>query len=213
MYIFQPRRFSLDEQIKKFSPYIKGKVLDVGAGSYSRYTDFFNFKEYVKMDILPGKNIDVVGRAESIPFGDETFDAIVCTGVLGDIKKPEQAILEFHRVLKRGGAVLLTESFMNELHDEPLDFWRFTEFSLEYLFKEAGFNIVSINRQGGFFSVMASSSIRYLISRFNLYSHAWAKIFSPCFKIYSKMMFVLDKIDKSEINKKFALGWCLLAKK
>lgn len=202
----------MDKQIKKFSSYIKGRVLDVGAGSYSRYIDFFKCQEYIKMDAEEGENINVVGRAENIPFKADIFDSIICTQVLGDIKNPLKAIKEFYRVLKPDGAVLLTEGFFNEMHDEPNDFWRFTKFSLEHLFLEAGFKIISIEQRGGFFSTRAQNDIRYLINRFNLYSHCWSKLLSPVFKIYSQIMFFLDKLDKSEINKKFTLGWCVLAK-
>ncbi len=213
MYIYQPNRILLDRQIKKYSHYIKGRVLDVGAGSFSRYVGFFNYREYIKMDIQPGKNIDVVGQAENIPFEAETLDAIVCTQVIGDFKNPSQAIKEFYRVLKLGGTVLLTESFINEIHDEPRDFWRFTKFGLEHLFQEAGFKIVALDQRGGFFSVQAQSNIRYLINKFNLYSHSWTRIFNPFFRIYSKIMFFLDKLDKNQNNRKFALDWCIIAQK
>ena len=213
MYIYQPNRVLLDEQIKKYSRHIRGRLLDVGAGSFSRYSKFFDVQEYIKMDVQPGKNVDVVGRAENIPLEAESFDSLVCTQVLGDIKNPLEALKEFFRVLKPGGMVLLTESFINEMHDEPRDFWRFTKFGLEYLFQEAGFKIVGIDQRGGFFSVKAQNNIRYLINRFNLYAHGWAIALSPFFRIYSETMFLLDKLDKSETNRRFALGWCVLAKK
>jgi len=30
---------------------------------------------------------------------------------------------------------------------------------------------------------------------------------------YSKIMFFLDRMDKSKANKKFTLGWCIIAQK
>jgi len=51
MYIYQPSRILLKQQIKKQSHYIKGKVLDVGSGDFSRYKSLFNYKEYIRMDI------------------------------------------------------------------------------------------------------------------------------------------------------------------
>ncbi len=213
MYIYQPSRILLKQQIKKQSHYIKGKVLDVGAGDFSRYESLFNCKEYIKMDIKKNDNVDVVGRAEKIPFEDGKFDSIVCTQVLGDVKNTHRVVKEFYRVLKNDGIVLLTESLMDEIHDEPKDYWRFTEFGLRYLFENAGFKIIVINQRGGFFSVKAQNNIRYLIEKLNLYSHEWAKVFNPFFVIYSKIMFFLDRIDKGRVNKKFTLGWCVVARK
>jgi len=213
MYIFQPDRYLLKQQIKRYSHYIKGKVLDVGAGEFSRYRNLFKCEEYIKMDIKKSENIDVIGNAENIPFKDETFDAIVCTQVLGDINNIYKAVQEFYRVLKPKGIVLLTESLMNEMHDEPHDYWRFTKFGLKHLFKKAGFKIIAIDQRGSFFSIKAQNNIRYLIDRFNLYSHRWAKILNPIFRIYSQLMFFLDKIDKSKANRKFAIGWCIIVQK
>lgn len=213
MYIFQPDRYLITQQIKKYAPYVKGKVLDVGAGSFNRYDGLFDCDQYLKMDIQAGENINVVGSAEKIPFSDDIFDAIVCTQILGDIKNLNQAIGEFYRVLKPGGLILLTESFFDGMHDEPNDFWRFTNFGLDFLFQEAGFKIIAIDQRGGFFSAIAQSIIRYLIERLNLYRRRWAKFLKPFIAIFGKFMIFLDKLDKSKANKKFAIGWCILAKK
>jgi len=203
----------LEKQIKKYSFHIKGKVLDVGAGSFSRYIDHFDCEEYIKMDIHGEKNIDIVGNAENIPFRSETFDSIVCTQVISDLENPGKAIKEFYRVLKPGGKVLLTESLFNEMHDEPYDFWRFTKFGLEKFFQEAGFRVIAIDRRGGFFAMMGQNTIRYLIERFNLYSHRWTKIIKPIISLYGRKMIFLDKLDKSKANKKFSIGWCILGEK
>lgn len=213
MYIYQPVRILLKQQIKKYSHHIRGKVLDVGAGSFSRYRDLFNYDEYIKVDIEKNSNIDIIGSAENIPLKDKTFNSIICTQVLGDIKNMQKAVQEFYRVLKPGGKVLLTESFMDEMHDEPQDYWRFTKFGLKYIFEKEGFKIIVFNQRGGFFTVQVQNIIRYLIERFNLYSHKWARIFNLPFRICSKTMFFLDKLDKSKANRKFALGWCIVAQK
>lgn len=46
------------------------------------------------------------GKAESLPFDDESFDLVVSSQVLEHIPDREGAIRECHRVLKRGGACL-----------------------------------------------------------------------------------------------------------
>ena len=81
------------------------------------------------------------------------------------------------------------------------------------MFKKAGFKIIILSRRGGFFSIKAQINTRYLIDKFNLYSHKYGRVLSPFFRAYSEFMFFLDKIDQSQANKKFALGWCIIAKK
>lgn len=47
-----------------------------------------------------------------MPFEDGTFDIVVCTDVIEHVPETEQALLEFRRVLKNGGRLILT--FPNE---------------------------------------------------------------------------------------------------
>ncbi len=213
MYIPQPDRILLKEQIKKYARHIHGRVLDVGAGGFSRYQNFFDYSQYVKMDVFEDKNIDVVGSADDIPFVDESFDSIISTQVLEDVKDIFKSAREFYRVLKPGGTALITTTFLVSVCDEPDNFWRFTGYGLEYLYKNTGFEIVAKERRGGFFSVRAQSNLRYLIERLNLYSHRWTKVFNPVFKAYGLIAIWLDKIDRSPVNQKFSLGWGIVIRK
>ena len=203
----------MDEQIKKYSPYIKGRVLDVGAGSYSRYIDFFKYQEYVKMDIELGENVDVVGRAEDIPFEQETFDSIVCTQVFEHLADPFKAASEIYRVLKNGGHCLITVPQVNELHEEPKDYFRYTKFGLAEIFSKQGFEILECDQSGGFFTMQAQLIIRYLIDRLGLPQRKWYRLCNPFFKFFTKFMRFLDRIDKSQANRKHTLGWCLILRK
>lgn len=48
------------------------------------------------------------GDAEALPFGDESFDAVVANFLMLHLGRPEQAVAEFARVLAPGGGVALT---------------------------------------------------------------------------------------------------------
>jgi ubiquinone/menaquinone biosynthesis C-methylase UbiE len=50
-----------------------------------------------------------VADAQDLPFGDETFDTVVCTLGLCSIPDERQAVREMHRVLRPGGRLLLLE--------------------------------------------------------------------------------------------------------
>lgn len=213
MVIPQPDRILLRRQIKKFSHYIKGIVLDVGAGGFKRYDDLLKFDKYITLDINPENKPDILTSAENIPLKDNSVDSIICTQVLGDIENFSQVISEFYRVLRPGGTILLTESLLAELHDEPHDFWRFTSFSMKNIFEKAGFELIEINQRGGFFSSQAQLQIRYLIDRFNLYSRWWVRFLNPCLWLCCSLAILLDKLDKSLANRKHVLGWLIVAKK
>lgn len=215
MYIYQVERKLLQDAVAKFAHYIHGDILDVGGGSVRRYAGLFKRKtKYFTLDINPELHPDILGSADAIPVPDSSFDSIVCTQVIGDVLEPRKVIREFHRVLKPGGTVLLTEGFFNELHDEPQDFWRFTNFALKHMFEEADFKVLVIERVGGFFAAQAQMKTRYFINRFNLYRRPiLSRLFSPIFKITGRFAILYDKLDSSSANSKFALDWIIVAEK
>ena len=214
MYIFQPDRFLLDKQVKKFSRYVTGRVLDIGAGQVDRYSRYFSYDEYVRMDVEPRQGVDMLGSADAIPVSDESFDSIVCTQVFEHLERPQQAAREMARVLKPGGYAVVTVPQMNELHEEPHDFFRYTNFGLITLFTTAGFEVIGLDQRGGFFATVAQMKIRYLIDRFLLYQRPLlGKVLALYCSLYGKFGLFLDSIDKSAANRKHAIGWCVILKK
>jgi SAM-dependent methyltransferase len=214
MYIFQPDRYLLDKQIRKFSHYIKGKVLDVGAGEVDRYGKYFKFNEYIKMDPRHGDKVDLVGSADNIPLNSESIDSIVCTQVFEHLENPQKSAEEIYRVLKKDGYALLTVPQWNELHEEPYDFFRYTKFGLKSMFEKAGFEIVEIDQRGGYYSLIAQMIIRHNIDKYGLYKNIiLGKTFAPICKVYGKFAIWLDSMDKSVSNRKHTLGWCIVLKK
>lgn len=211
--IFKPERYLLNKQIKKFSSYMKGDILDVGSGKSDRYSRLFKFKKYVRLDISPDCKPDIVADAQNIPLPDKSFDSIISTQGLEHIPNPSKVILEFYRLLKENGCCLITVPFFNEMHEEPHDYWRFTRYSLEMMFKEAGFKIISIEPRGGFFSVIAQLFTRYFINRFSLFETKFGAVANPFIKLFGLTMVWLDKIDKSHSNRKFSIGWVVVAQK
>lgn len=214
MYIFQPDRYLLDKQIKKSGKYISGKVLDVGAGEINRYSDHFNYTEYVRMDIRHGDKVDLVGSADNIPSSDNIFDSVVCTQVFEHLEFPEKSAKEIYRVLKPGGFVLITVPQMNELHEEPYDFFRYTKYGLQSLFMSVGFKVIEVEPRGGFFSTCAQMKIRYYIDKYSLYKKPiCGTIFSFFSSICGRYAIWRDKLDTSIANRKHTIGWCIVLQK
>lgn len=214
MYIFQPERILLRKQILKHAKYITGKVLDVGSDGGGRYGGIFPCTEYISMDVHEGEGIDVVGRAEDIPFPENSFDSLVCTQVLEHLNLPFESVKEFHRVLKSEGHILLTAPQWNELHEEPHDYFRYTKFGLIDMFERAGFTTITYEQRGGFYTTRGQIFIRYLIDVLHLYDRPLlGKILGKFILVYGKGMMWLDTIDRSVANRKNTLGWCFVFQK
>ncbi len=135
------------KQIKYYAPKMNGTILDIGAGK-TPYKKFFKFKKYITLENCDYPGIDIMADiTKRIPLKKESIDNIVCFQVLEHINKPEKAINEMHRVLKKGGACLLTTHMAAPLHGEPYDYYRFTKHGLRDLFKE--FKHIEIRENGG----------------------------------------------------------------
>jgi len=90
----------------------------------------------VSIDIEPGPGVDVVADAHDLShFPDGSFEMVLATEVLEHLHTPQRAIDEMHRVLKPSGSVILTTRFIFPLHNIPGDYWRFTRYGLEHLFR------------------------------------------------------------------------------
>lgn len=212
--IFQPDRYLLKKQIKKYSYFIRGSILDAGSGDGERYKKYFNFDKYVTLDIDSAHKADINGSVEDIPIDSEIFDSVISTQVLEHVKNPQKAIEEFYRVLKHKGHCLITIPQLNELHEEPNDYFRFTKFGIEELLHKAGFKIILTEKRGGFWALNGQIQARYIIDLFKLNKHRWIRKFlEPILWLNGKFYLYLDVIDRSNANSKHAIGWLIIAQK
>ena len=58
-------------------------------------------------------------------------------------------LVQFHRLLRPGGKVLLTTPMYWPSHEEPYDFYRYPHFGLRRLARESGFEVVKLLPRGG----------------------------------------------------------------
>lgn len=214
MRVFQPDRCLLARFVSENAHLLTGKLLDVGGQDGKRYRGYFtHVKSFTVLD--PGKDYkpDIVAGAEAIPLADASIDSMLCTEVLMDIFDIQKALAEMARVLKSGGYLLATVSFMGPLCDEPYHYWRFTPYSLTKLL-EPYFDNIRIEHRGGFRLQRAQNWIRFWINRLDLYRRP---ILGRLFSLASRLRFSLaqwgDTHDTSNANRGFAIGYNIIAKR
>lgn len=66
----------------------------------------------------------------------ESYDVILCTGLLEHVPDPQRLIDQFRRILKPGGELIVSASAVFSFHEAPNDFFHFTPFSFRILFEE-----------------------------------------------------------------------------
>jgi SAM-dependent methyltransferase len=91
----------------------------------------------------------------SIPVEDGRYDAVLCTQVLEHVPDPLKALKELHRVLVPGGTLWLSTPFYFQEHEQPYDYFRFTQFGLRYLLEQAGFHECRIEWLGGYYGTLS----------------------------------------------------------
>ena len=214
MQIFQPDRFLLAAFVAAHAKELTGNLLDVGGGNGKRYRALFpHVTTYKTLDPDLAAQPDIVGVAEQIPLPDASVDSILCTEMLMDCLHPEQAIAEMARVLKPGGTLLLSASFMGALYNEPHNFWRFTPYSLERLLQPY-FSSIALERRGGYFALRTQQRVRYLIERFDLYHRPLlGRMVSLWSAVFGRLAIARDRRDDSKANRKFAIGYHLTARR
>jgi SAM-dependent methyltransferase len=127
------------------------KVLEIGSGrqdlgrnAYSLLDAFPPEADFVQSDYNPAfghRVVDVTDMAI-----EEEFDLILCMYVLEHVFDVQAAVTNMCRALRPGGRMLIAVPHVYPYHDEPIDFWRFTEHSLRQLCR--GFSSVEIRRKG-----------------------------------------------------------------
>lgn len=121
-----------------------------------RWFDLVGIEEYVGIDILGGKNVDIVMDSHALTFEDNSFDLVLCVSMLEHDSDPQKTISEAYRVTRKGQPFIMTTvSKDHEEHKhlgggdtETYNF--FTTASIQELFLTAGFKIndLTIKTQG-----------------------------------------------------------------
>ena len=123
---------------RHFSIETTPRVLDVGCGSMP-YRSLFEGRchDYVGCDPFPQSSAVTRCTTEQLRFDDASFDAVVTFQVLEHTRHPWRMMAECARVLKPGGLLVLSASFLLPHQDAPCDYFRFTQEGLMELANDA----------------------------------------------------------------------------
>jgi len=97
---------------------------------------------WIGLDIRRFSQLRVQGNALHLPFVDHTFSAVVMWQTLEHLPQPWAAMTEVHRVLRQGGWVFGSTSFLEPYHD--FSFFGFSELGLRHILLDSGFGAVEL---------------------------------------------------------------------
>lgn len=193
--------------------YAGKRVLDIGC-SDKPYESLFlpHVMDYIGLDHAESqhnlRSVDIIADAYNTTVRDASFDTILSTSVLEHLERPQDAILEMHRVLKPGGHVIVTCPLFWHLHEQPRDFFRYTKYGLRFLFEKAGFEIIEIRPLSGFVVTFAQEFV-YFLQSLN-HNTILRNLINILQFIIQKTAYFLNRYDKSY---DFTWMYLLIAKK
>jgi len=147
---------SLKKNLKK-----NHKILNIGAGG--------EIEEYLKEFSNNIYSIDIDKRRKPnqvLNICDNKFkkklnykpSIVFCFEVLEHTENPIKAVENIFAVLKKGEKVLVSVPFNFHIHDEPFDYFRFTQYGLKLLFKK--FSKIEIKKRNGWLESIFVNFIR-----------------------------------------------------
>ncbi len=130
---------------------LAGPFLEVGSKDYGSTQNlrrlFQSQGPYVGIDMEAGDGVDIVLDMTSDfsvideAVGRRRFGTIFCLSVLEHCDQPFRMAEHMTRLLKPGGAVVVSVPFAWKFHGYPSDYWRFTHEGIKKLFPQLVFDM------------------------------------------------------------------------
>ncbi len=89
----------------------------------------------VAFDLYASPHTQFIADAHQIPLADASVDAVWVQAVLEHVLDPWRAVKEIERVLRPQGLVYAETPFLQQVHEGPYDFTRFTESGHRWMFR------------------------------------------------------------------------------
>lgn len=130
--------------LEQFVEGMTGKrILEIGSGRQDLGRDAYSFRElfdasneFVQSDVVPEYGHQLVDVRD---IGlEDAYDVILCLYVLEHVFEVEEAVRSMHRALAPGGTLVVAVPHLYPYHDEPTDYWRFTDHALLQLLRPFG---------------------------------------------------------------------------
>lgn len=144
-----------DEFLYKYRHLYRGNLYDLGCGEkpykniFLQYCDTYTGIDWGSSPHTLTADI-VTNLNEVLPIEDGVADTAVSLSVMEHLSEPQLMLAESFRILRSDGYVVFQVPFMWHVHEAPYDFFRYTRYGLEYMFKNTGFVDIKIEATTGF---------------------------------------------------------------
>jgi SAM-dependent methyltransferase len=151
-------------------PLMTGIVYDLGCGTRPYEYDIMQTADgYVGVDwsnTLHGLHAEIVADLnQPLPIESSVANTVVSFQVLEHLSEPQTMVNEAYRILREGGAIIISVPFQWWVHEAPYDYFRYTRYGLEHMLTKAGFVDIEVEAVSGFW-VMWVLKFNYQTTRY-----------------------------------------------
>jgi len=163
-----------------------------------------------------GIDYDIVSSVYEIPRKDSSHDVVLMLQVLEHIEYPVRALKEIGRILTKGGLLFLSVPQAAGDHFEPYHYFNYTQYGLDSVLKQAGFEILSMDRLEGMFVYVGNriQKLGSIIYNQNRDKNCLCKMFCLLFmSICFWAGFVLSRLNPLDKQKHYCVGIIAVCRK
>lgn len=195
-------------------------ILDVGAGVCQYKNLVSTQNRYESCDLEDGfhlnKKHDFLASVYDIPKEDRYYDGVLMLQVLEHLEFPLKGLREVNRILKDGGFLFLSVPQAAGDHFEPYHFFNYTQFGLQSVFGQAGFEIKEHHRLAGMCTYVGNRLEKLGSIVFNQWKKknmVVALLIWPFSVLCWILGWLISRFDFLDREKKYCIGHIVIARK
>lgn len=144
----------------------RGVLLDFGCGGQP-YRSLFEpaISRYIGADIAAASGVQLdlrIAPGKPLQLPDGSVDTVLSTQTIEHVFDVTAYVRECSRVLRPGGALILTAPMQWRLHEPPHDYWRFTRYAVEGLLETASLRTERLEPCGGTYALIGQILVSHL---------------------------------------------------
>jgi SAM-dependent methyltransferase len=201
---------------RHLAEHARGRLVDLGCGTVPLYAAYRPLVSEVTCVDWSGndassRHLDIAHDLnQPLPLESARYDTAILSDVLEHIRRPEALLSEVSRILAPGGRLLLNVPFYYWLHEQPHDYFRYSEHALRSFVTDSGLSLLLLEGLGGAPEVMADVVSKH-VGQVPALGQPFARLLQQSVWATARLGPVAKALRAS--SQRFPMGYFLVAEK